>query len=537
MAHRSAPRAVPANLLRRRILLIASSGVFVLALLSAAASLTPMALRLWAATEQKTADVALIHANAIGEYVLRIGQSALQIGSRSRARALLEALDRAQPDPPGMREQLRTALQDAMGVDDEVEGITRLSDGAEVVATVGRTAPPHLHALCRNRAVCVNGPALVGGTHYLVVSAPIRREDGKRLGTDIILFSTTQLDALLQDRTGMGDGGRAWLLVSGPQAPQLYGQLGADPARNGLLPRTAPPYRLLEELGDAPLATAPTGEGLKPPQVLSRPPYLVTRTPVVSSDWVFVARMDEAEVFSGIRQQIWHSGILALVLTGVGSLALFILLRPLAGGLFVKTETLAEEVRARTSELHEANERLTGYVDQLSRAKRELEILATTDDLTGIPNRRHVTVEADRLMARLRRHHHFVSVLVFDLDRFKHINDTYGHVAGDRVLEAFARCAAAQLRTEDLFGRLGGEEFLAVLPETEKEEAMAVAERIRQSVAELRFEGLGETYGVTVSIGVETDRADRAGFATLLKGADTALYEAKRAGRNRVSAA
>lgn len=527
-------RAVPANLLRRRILVVASCGVFMLALLSAAAALTPMALRLWSATEQKTVDVARIHASAVGEYVLRVGQVALQIASRSRARDLLEVLGRTPEAPPVLLQELRDALSEAMSIADEIEGITRLSERGKALASVGRAVPPELRSLCTSRAVCVDGPARIGDAYFLVVSAPIRGVDGKRLGTDIILYSVDKLDALLQDRTGMGRGGRAWLQLRGPE-PLLYGQMGADPAISGLLPRSARAYAVLQELAE--LRQESFNTELDEPEVVSVPPYLVTRAPVVGSDWIYVARMDEAEVFAGIRQQILYSALIAVLLTALGSGALFVLLRPLAGGLVVKTETLAEEVRARTSELHLANLRLKGFVEELRHAKQELEVLATTDSLTGVANRRHITEEAERLMARLRRHHHQVSVLVFDLDRFKTINDTHGHVAGDRVLEAFARSAAEQLRTEDIFGRLGGEEFLAVLPETDQAEGMAVAERIRESVARLRFEAPEGSFGVTVSIGLASVRADSTSFTSLLRRADAALYRAKSDGRNRVVAA
>lgn len=528
-------RAVPARSLRRRILVIASCGVFVLASLGAAAAITPMALRLWAATEQKTADVAHIHASAIGEYVLRVEQVAQQIASRTRARELLEYLEQPTVDSPSVREELRKVLTEALSIADDIVGITRLSESGEAIAATGRGIPPKLRSICRTRPVCVDGPARVGKDHFLVVSAPIRRPDGRRIGTDILLFAIDKLDALLQDRTGMGEGGRAWLLISEP-SPLLYGQLGPNPAINGLVARSAPAYSLLRELTQRRLE-AESPADLRESEVVSMPPYLVTRAPVIGSDWVFVARMEEAEVFAGIRRQILHSVLIALLLTAVGAVALLILLRPLAGGLVVKTETLAEEVRARTSELHLANLRLKGFVEELREAKAELEVLATTDSLTGVANRRHITEEAERLVARLRRHRHLVSVLIFDLDRFKAINDAHGHVAGDRVLEAFAHTAAEQLRTEDIFGRVGGEEFLAVLPETDKAEALAVAERIRSSVAALHFDAPGGAFRVTVSIGVETERADRSELPSLMKRADAALYRAKREGRNRISAA
>jgi diguanylate cyclase (GGDEF)-like protein len=158
---------------------------------------------------------------------------------------------------------------------------------------------------------------------------------------------------------------------------------------------------------------------------------------------------------------------------------------------------------------------------------------ANTDPLTGVANRGGFMLRAERVVQRCRLDGAPVSVMMFDLDRFKGINDTHGHAAGDAVLLRFCEVAAAALRANDVFGRIGGEEFAVVLPGSGIEAAFVRAERIRVSFAETcRFVD-DRQVGATVSGGVATGAA-REGVEALLAAADAALYSAKVEGRNRI---
>lgn len=160
---------------------------------------------------------------------------------------------------------------------------------------------------------------------------------------------------------------------------------------------------------------------------------------------------------------------------------------------------------------------------------------AQTDALTGIFNRGAVIERLERELERSRRYGRPLSVLFFDLDRFKNINDTYGHQFGDRMLRELARIATQSVRSIDLIGRYGGEEFVAVLPETDGARALIVAERLRAAVAARHFTlDSGEEVRATVSIGVAVFPDHGATMDTLIRVADTALYAAKSGGRNRV---
>lgn len=163
----------------------------------------------------------------------------------------------------------------------------------------------------------------------------------------------------------------------------------------------------------------------------------------------------------------------------------------------------------------------------------ELRRLATTDGLTSILSRRGFREEASRAVALALRHRYDLSVIVFDLDHFKSINDTHGHATGDIVLRETAATCGDLLRKSDLIGRIGGEEFAILLPHTKVADAMDVAEKLRSAVARQRLHALSGPFGISASFGVTGLDRTTADIDSLLQRADVALYEAKADGRNR----
>ncbi len=163
------------------------------------------------------------------------------------------------------------------------------------------------------------------------------------------------------------------------------------------------------------------------------------------------------------------------------------------------------------------------------RLRTELEHVATHDSLTDAYTRRYMNEACQRELERSARHGREMSLMLLDIDHFKSVNDTLGHQAGDRILTEFVAGIRTQLRSADLLGRFGGEEFVVILPETSPEVAMVVAERIRSTMA--------DRAGPTVSIGITTNQSGGDTVDSLLARADAAMYRAKANGRNRVEVA
>ena len=174
-------------------------------------------------------------------------------------------------------------------------------------------------------------------------------------------------------------------------------------------------------------------------------------------------------------------------------------------------------------------------MDPLERAFHETLLdLSTRDPLTGLANRSSVLAELQNRFGLSLRYGRPLSVVICDLDHFKRVNDAHGHAAGDQVLRAFGAWATASLREADLAGRIGGEEFLMVLPETDLAGAQPFAERLRQVVASRPVPVSSGGLGVTCSLGIAQRRPDDLDAGQLLARADAALYRAKAEGRDRV---
>jgi diguanylate cyclase (GGDEF)-like protein len=158
---------------------------------------------------------------------------------------------------------------------------------------------------------------------------------------------------------------------------------------------------------------------------------------------------------------------------------------------------------------------------------------ALTDGLTGCYNRRSLELQLDRDVQMAIRQHQPLSLLMLDLDRFKQLNDTVGHNAGDAALRRLADCFRQELRAVDTAARYGGDEFALILPQAYAEGAVVVAERLRRCIEQIDIAGFGR---LTVSIGVATFPLHATTRQELISAADAALYSAKRGGRNRIAA-
>ena len=179
--------------------------------------------------------------------------------------------------------------------------------------------------------------------------------------------------------------------------------------------------------------------------------------------------------------------------------------------------------------------RVASLQAELIESSTRLELLVYKDALTGLNNRRFMLTQLSALISGARRHGRPITVVMIDIDRFKLLNDTYGHAVGDRALIAVAAALRERLRAEDYIGRLGGEEFLAILPDTGEADGEAVAEGLRGRASDVEvITPEGQPVSVTVSVGWATWEGEPEPAEALIRRADRALYAAKEAGRDLV---
>lgn len=349
----------------------------------------------------------------------------------------------------------------------------------------------------------VNGHTIVG------LARAIRHADGSFAGVALAALAPEAFDLLAGLPNLPHDSTIAIHRRDGVnlfRAPNLPDQIGADMS-------ASPVFTALALASSGIVATGPDGSLTD-----GQPRMLAYRS---LDDWPLVAvvGIPQAAVMAGWRHDWSRNALLVgLALVGFSWLAT-IVQRQLTGRLEAELALSRQELQYR------------------AQVEEELRRWASTDALTGMANRRHFLTLCEREMQRALRYGRPLTVAIFDVDLFKRINDGFGHATGDQVLRTIAQVTAATLRETDLAGRLGGEEFGLLLPETDLSGGADMAERLRVAIATAEVSAAGRPIPVTVSVGVATLEPDEASVDSLFARADAALYRAKDAGRDRVAVA
>lgn len=263
---------------------------------------------------------------------------------------------------------------------------------------------------------------------------------------------------------------------------------------------------------------------------------------IVVTDWLMPV-MDGIEFCSALRATDWGQSMYVIMLTGVEAEAEVV--RAFEAGVddYVTKPVNLRSLRARMRaalhyvQLLEAWEKdraqLKQFAAELAISNRKLEHYALTDLLTGLPNRRAGMDMLGQAWSAASRSGQDLAVMMLDIDRFKSVNDTYGHAIGDQVLKEVGTLMRASARKDDLLSRVGGEEFLVICQNSDIKSTLQAAERLRQTVSSKTLQVDGLALNATISIGIACKEAEMSGMDSLLAAADKALYAAKQSGRNR----
>ncbi len=247
-------------------------------------------------------------------------------------------------------------------------------------------------------------------------------------------------------------------------------------------------------------------------------------------DWM-MPEMDGVAVCREVRKQAKEPYIYILLLTAKGRKEDIIEGMDAGADDYITKPFYSHELEVRLR----AGRRIVELQEELISARESLRIQATRDALTGVWNRAAIVDQVRQELSRAGRERTSISIIMADLDHFKKINDTYGHMAGDAVLREATRRMQSVLRIYDQIGRYGGEEFLIILPGCNKSVAFAIADRLRKSIGEEAVNTPEGIIHVTCSLGVTVvDEAKEEDIDQIIKVADTELYRAKEGGRNRV---
>lgn len=267
---------------------------------------------------------------------------------------------------------------------------------------------------------------------------------------------------------------------------------------------------------------------------------------LIITDWV-MPEMDGIEFCKALRHNPAWRNIHVFIVTGQNSTDNLVeafeagandfITKPLNFKILGARLHAGQRVVQLQEELEFDRQQLRKFAAELAASNQRLQQLALTDVLTELPNRRYANEQLDRQWALAERSGRPLSCMMIDIDRFKQINDTYGHKVGDDVLKQVSNVLRTTARKQDVVCRLGGEEFLVICPDSEPEQAFQYAERLRQNVAAHDIHSLaGPNFHLTISIGLATKKPELLNIEMLLQLADKHLYAAKRAGRNQTVA-
>jgi len=488
-------------------------GSLVLALTLSGATILPLYSRLKAAEDRNIQHAVETRAMAISEWARRSKDLAWQITSRTRIRQELKKYNNGEISLDQVKSFTEPKLVDAMNLSKEILGIMRLDNKEQLVAKCGLNVPKEKWPLSDTtlKNITASQPSITSDYFVFIVRAPILSRDGAYEGADLIVIDLSNLKEITSNYSGLGKTSQI-----------ILGCSSCDNSINPVFPLKS--QNLDVDNGQTFNSTVATllKKGINGEKGLEKIDKKVfAYTPLFDFSWVILISQSENELYASLNNKLLIIGSSTIFIYLVFILGFWLIMNPLSGRLLIHAEELEESIIEKTQYLNDE-------ILIRKKAEEKLIILSTTDELTDTNNRRAFNDFLRKNIGRALRYKENLSLLLLDIDLFKNVNDTFGHDVGDRVLKELVKVAKESIRQEDILGRWGGEEFIILLPQTGGDNALQLAERLREKISEHSFPTVGQ---VTVSIGLSEfgpeDTSD-----SVVKRVDIALYAAKEAGRN-----
>lgn len=435
----------------------------------------------------------------------RLQEAAHQISSRMNGVKIMLDYDQHKINQSQVQNALTPVFQNSLDTHIGLVGITRLDKNHHTVAQIGlKIVSNEIITNMFDHQLDVYGPVPYQEKHYIIVMSPIQAANTV-IGYDFFTFNFSIFQKIIDEKLRTKLGNAYIYYLDNNQVAWLQTEQSSVKKNPFLDADKEMQVRLTNSI-----LQAKSGYFT---EKLESEKYIAAFAPIKGAPWGILVVADKMDLYHAVQHVVAVLAIIVLLILLFFGLGLAAVLRPLSGQLLIENQELETLVESSQVELKKLNEKLFQ--------------MAMMDSLTGALTRRAFYHRVEEEIARCRRHRHSFTLLFMDIDRFKNINDTHGHDAGDFLLKAFANRITQIIRKEDVMARLGGDEFALLLPErNDRDFLVALIARIRSEIRKpVRYHDID--LDIEVSIGSAIFPNDGDQVDTLLKAADTKMYEDK----------
>ncbi len=495
-----------AQQLQRLIRWYSVSAVIITGFVISVVILLPLQARLFDMQKQHLKFSRDVSALVVDACFSRIKEIANQISTRLNGRHLMTEYDTGKLSADEINAQLKTVLQNSLDAHTDLKSITRFNKQGDILISVGQkiVSLAQMKSILKDHLM-IYGPFLFKKKNYLIVISPIINTQHTLVGYDLFTFGLDKFQQLIQEKLHNSIETTFVFYVSNNKLSWLN-QNESNARANPLVNNAEANHELIRALE--------THKSSLMSENLHHANVVIAYAPIPNMPWGVVVVADKTDLYHSVEHVILTLLFIAALILFFFAFGLAAVLRPLSSRLLLENQELEDLVE---------NSQLT-----LKSYNQELYQLAMLDSLTNTLTRRAFYESLEKELSRCKRYHLTCTLLFMDINRFKAINDTFGHDAGDFILKEFSNRISQLIRNVDVIARLGGDEFALLLPEKidQKSSVVEIVHRIKEKISEPMLYQNNQLV-VLVSIGTATYPDDGETVDDLLKVSDQRMYEDK----------